>query len=175
MCEIERERKSVCASVSHRRQTGWRRQIWSDAQQQRREHGTGWAAAHWITHTRIHTHKLCGQENSWEKCVCVCLKAFHLMHASAFSHAGMFAFALSYVPLCVCTGACVCVRPTEFVQICMWRERGFCRLSQTDGVCLYLRHPPPLLNLVWRQEVEEVWGGEEISWPRMRQMRRLIQ
>lgn len=63
---------------------------------------------HTREYTHTHTSSVARRTAGRSVCVCVCLKAFHLIHASAFSHAGMFAFALSHVPLCVCTGACVC-------------------------------------------------------------------
>jgi len=52
-------------------------------------------------HIGLHTGEYTLTQAPWpgeqleEMCVCVCPRAFHLMHASAFARAGLFAFILS--------------------------------------------------------------------------------
>lgn len=111
-------------------------------------------------HTReyTHTHKLCGQENSWEKCVCV--------SESLSLNACICLFTCRTVCLCiilcatVCVRGCVCVLLNLCKYVCGGNEGFVVSLRQT--ACVSTSVTPPILNPVWRQEVEEVWGGEEI-------------
>lgn len=132
------------------------RQIWSDAQQQRRERGTGWAAAHWITHRRIHTQAPWPAEQLGGLCVCQCLRAFSLN---------------ACVCLCTCRTVCFCVILCHcVVRLCKY-VRVFCHLfRQTAYVSTSSSS-----SSGWESGGGGGSGREKaIRWRRKRQMRRLI-
>ncbi len=113
------------------------------------------------THTHTHTcsvaSRTAGRNVCVRVCVCQCLRAFHLMHVSAFARAGLFAFVLSFATVCAFPGECV--RVCTHLRLCKYVCAGGKNVLsslQTVGVCVYLRSVSPL---VWRQEVEEGFGG----------------
>lgn len=108
------------------------------------------------THTRTHTSTVAWRTAGKNVCVCVCPRAFHLMHASAFARAGT---------ICFCVIFCFCVCVSVHLRLCKYVCAGERVSLQTGGVCvcvststppLFPSHPP-----VWRQEVEEVLEGAE--------------